>query len=220
MKKKYFIIVIFFLYCGSVQSSEENNLNIECKQIFKAKWTFLVEEYFVCIDWPSSLIVNQPNLEIGEVFHSNGTTIEDLDKIEALDIWFAKAKYLPNGIKKKFPKLKAIRFSSCGLSHLTKKNMRQFGSDLEYASFQNNSIATLDEDLFEFNSNLKIISFRNCPLKFINLKFFEHLKNLKHVDRVYLRDNECIDQDFNSADGVDIKTFVWKFENCSSSVVN
>lgn len=209
---------IYLLFCADVKSSEENTLSIECKKIYEVKWLYMEKGFVTCENDPSYLVINEPDLEFSEAVHSNGSKIVNSDRIEALFISTATMRFMPNGIKNFFPKLKAVEFYSCELTYLDKENMKQFGSDLEYASFLNNPISVLDGDLFEFNPNLKFISFNFCSLKFIDPGFFKNLRNLKHIEHVWMEISGCINQIYDLSDNShNIQTFTWKDGNCTDT---
>lgn len=208
------IFFIFYLLC-CVEKSDENNLEIECRNVQTMLFLEIPNEFVSCENLNSSLAVGQPGLKIVEVVHSNGSMVNNLDRIEALDIRNAKMKFLPNGIKDKFPNLKSIWIISSGLTYLDKDNMRQFGSDLVYANFYNNSISVLDTDLFQYNLNIKVIHFNYCPLKFIDPGFFENLKSLKQITYILLKKSGCIDQYLDEKSN--IQNFKWNNKDCKDT---
>lgn len=192
-------------------------LKIECKNISSTQWKFMNRKYITCRDWPIFMVVDKPDMEISEVLHQDGSEVTNLYRIEVLWIEFAQMYFMPNGIKMKFLNLKAIKISKCFLKYLNRKNMRQFGSDLEHAIFNDNQISILGADLFQFNPNLKEINFDMNPLKFIDPGFFENIKILQHIKYVSFLNSQCIDQGFTLDEHGDIQSYIWNDENCRNS---
>lgn len=216
---KKILTVLLLISITFVENNETSGVKvkIECKEIYEHRWWYLERKYVTCRDWPSSLTANKKGLFLAEVVHPNGTEVELSNNIKALSIVKAKMKFLPRGIKNKFPSLKAIDIASCGLTHLDVDNMKQFGMDLEYASFGQNEITVLRANLFHYNSNLIAINFNANPLKTIEPAFFINLKHMCFVQSVTFWDSGCIDDGFGTKHSHCISTFEWN-KNCSSTV--
>lgn len=60
-------------------------------------------------------------------------------------------RFVPAGMKKRFPKVMAVEIFDSGLTHLEREDMRQLGDDLQYFGLWHNPLATLPGDLFDFN---------------------------------------------------------------------
>lgn len=189
-------------------------LEIRCKQFHSDYWGSL-GQILTCADNPSFLIINQPEIKISKIVHTDGSVIVKPNEVDGFYIDGAKdMKFMPRGIKKQFPQLKAIAIWNSGLSHLDKNDMKEFGSDLIHAGFLKNSLQMLSADLFEFNPNLKMIRFDENPLKFIDSEFFRNLKNLNQMENALFAYSNCIDQNFKSDESQNIKNYKWNDENC------
>lgn len=135
-------------------------------------------------------------------------------EIKGLAIENLPMKSLPKGLKQKLPKLRAVDIKSCGLTSLNQDDMMPFGRDLISAAFWYNSLTSLDANLFEHNPNLKFIAFNGNPLKFIEPGFFENLAFMMSLQQVKFSDAGCIDQNFFSKIGHNIRNFDWNDRNC------
>lgn len=195
-------------------------VKIECREIYEHRWWYLEGKYVTCRDWPSSLIIDRKGVVLDEVVHSNGTKVEHVSSIKALSIIKADMKFLPKGIKDKFPSLKAIDIASSGMTHLDVDNMKQFGSDLEYASFGQNEITVLRANLFQFNPKLIAISFNANPLKIIEPEFFVNLLKMYDLVSVTLWNSGCIDDGFGMKHNHRIETFEWESKNCGNRITS
>lgn len=205
-----FFIIIFLLSCLA-----ENNLKIVC-DIHTSYYKYVDEgrDLVTCSDINSEINADRPNMELSDVVNSNGSPVTNLNEIEALSFWSPKnMKYIPNGIKRKFPNLKAISFHESSLTSI--ENIKQFGSDLQSIKFYMiYRITTLQADLFEFNPKLKMIDFYRCSIKFIDPTFFTNLKNLMQIKKASFEKSGCIDQEFDVSNGVNMQTFKWNNEKC------
>lgn len=200
-------IILLIILTNSVSDS----VIIECKTIKTDKWHSLSKNFVVCLNMAASnLIVDEPNVQIDAV-----ETIDN--EIEALDLRGAKLKFMPDGIKKKIPKLKAFRIMSSGLTYVDSENMKQFGMDLMYMSLKDNKITVLDADLFQYNLNLKFIKLDNNPLKFIGHDFFTNLHYLKQIHSVAMTGCECMSQTLYGSEGQKLEKFIWLNEKCNDT---
>lgn len=120
-------------------------------------------------------------------------------------------RFLPAGIKKTFPKLVGLYSYECGLTHLERNDMRQFGDDITYANFGRNLLTALEDNLFEYNSNLIDIFFSFNPFKYINAELFLNLKQIKKIRIVEFNYSGCINQLTESFS----KNFTFNSMNCS-----
>lgn len=138
-----------------------------------------------CASPYTSLTVNSPTTKVQRVVASRHWWLQDevdTRNIDMLHIHQALlVKFMPAGIKLKFPKLSAIIVVSSQLAHLEQNDMKQFGDDLTYADFNENLLTALSGNLFDFNPNLKFINFGFNPLKYIDQSFFGKLKSLQHL---------------------------------------
>lgn len=180
---KYSLIIlhlIFFLEKINCLTVEKvcNGIVVECHNYWKENSAFddyhnrdlgtLVANGSLCDSRNLTAASSQQFVYVDSARFTNGTEIQPENSIRMLHISFSQLGYLPSGIMKIFPKLEKIYCISCGLKHLEKNDMRQFGNDVTYADFRNNSIKALLHDLFEHNENLKTVNFRGNPLKFID----------------------------------------------------
>lgn len=166
---------------------------------------------FMRLETTSYLIVESPLTIVRQVVSENGFTVDTSDvELLKVETRVNSMKFLPAGIKKKFPKLTAIEIFQSGLTHLEREDMRQFGDDLMHANFWKNSLTALEGDLFEFNPNLKHISFVENPLKFIDANLFQKIRTLKVVKEVQFGRTKCIDQG-----SLNPKREKWNFEKCN-----
>lgn len=213
------VIVVYFSCCANLGMSDENEPKFVCDE-YEMRIFIDVgksEVLFCKSSHPSNWIFNETSLEPSKFVHKrDGAEIEN-GEVDALWIKDVNMKFMPNGIKKKFPKLVAINFWNCGLTYFDKNNLKQFGSDLQDFRLKGSPIEVLDSDLFQFNPNLELISIWNCSLKFIDSGFFENLKNFKKLIIVQIELSECIDQIFDSRKDGKIESFKWNYENCTDT---
>lgn len=162
-----------------------------------------------------SFIVNSPKTKVRKVVGTNGSKVETSD-IEILDISNAKEmKFIPTGVKKMFPKLKAIRIVYSGLIYLSQQELKQFGEDLVYARFHDNQLTALEGDLFNYNPKLILVDFQGNSLKFIDSRLFESFTQMNYLEEVDFLGCDCLNQTFKKEEVNDIQTFNWKAENCT-----
>lgn len=104
-------------------------------------------------------------------------------------------RYIPQGLKKAFPNLKALWFHGQPMETLCNEELEQFGSSLEYFHFNNGGLVYLTKDPFKFNPNMKsIVIGGNSKLIFVEPEFFVNIKNLQQLKRIQLSENHCISQ--------------------------
>lgn len=207
-------LLSLYLLITEVSTEEMDEVNIICSTVGNVNWS-VIGEVYSCYNLDATVdLVTTPNAEVTSITHSNGSMIETVDEIEALSLQNMRMNYIPNSIKKKLPKLRAIQFVAVSLSSINKKSMHQFGDSLEILNFPNNKLTSLEEDSFENNLNLKYIGLRNNPITHIDPNFFETLKNMKNIRYVYMSDLSCMSQNFDKASHGDIATFEWKNSGC------
>lgn len=94
----------------------------------------------------------------------------DLDEVGVLRIEnSANVKFVPARINKMLPKVKKIFIVNCGLIHIEKNDMKQFGNDLILADMSKNHLRALQSNLFGHNTQLTEVNFYGNPLKFVDL---------------------------------------------------
>lgn len=210
------ILIFYQLFLfDNVKSAECNmqKVKIQCKKIYETEFND-IGKVKVCED-DSPLTIERPDIEIDEIAYANGTEIKNEDKIDALHLAQGKSiEFLPTGLNKKIPKLRALKISNSGIAYLTKWNLRQYGDNLEFIEFCKGSLSVLSADLFKFNQNLKFISFAENPLKHIENKFIENLKNLTKLKTFNSTMCGCIDREFKF---FDLKNFTLKDDQCQDT---
>lgn len=192
-----------------IESVEE--IDIECSDVRHVR--YIDREYrhhhynksaIKCYSIFTSLDVNSPTTKVRMVVNdiSNSWRLPlvlqvDTSNIDILHIEQAtQVKFMPAGIKLKFPKLSAFIIGGSELAHLEQNDMKQFGDDLMYADFEFNELTALEGDLFDFNPNLKYASFAFNPLKYIDQSFFGKLKalhNLQSID-TFINTEDCVEK--------------------------
>lgn len=221
-----FILVIFTIhFVDSVIIQENQNLQIQCVKIRHGGFWFSFpnHEYTMCIDKPSSLRVNTPEMEISKVLANNGSEIEEYHVIEAVHIQDATSiKFIPI-FKNVLINLKAILIAKCGLKYIFVDDMKQFGADLEFASFHGNEISYLADDLFRFNVNLMYVSLAANPIKQIHPEFRENLNAHRSIKRFVIGGgiDACVNYvSLNLTTGDRIDDLQWNNKECSDDIVN
>lgn len=153
---------------------------------------------------------------IRNVLHSKiggrlDTGIVDLVKIET-SLRFVR--FVPAGIKARFPKMRALEIFNSGLTHLEREDMRQFGVQLTFVGFLRNALTALHADVFAFNANLQHIHFHNVPLGFIDPLFFQNFRRLS-LGIARFEDSNCINRISHHP-----TTTLWNFERCDDQSSN
>lgn len=186
------LIVGLFSLFSSCQSDLNNKVDVICEKVYLDQAGVFSISYFTC---KSKLnLLSDINTRVGNIFHVNGSKVA-VDSIEMFSINDAKKfNFIPFGLKKSFPRLKAIRVLDSFLIHLDQQDMQQFGADLQNARFWNTKLTALEEGLFIFNSNLIYIDFDGNPLKYIDPQLFENFKRMKSLEIVELAGSGCISQ--------------------------
>lgn len=173
-------------------------------------------DFDICHDKSESIVVDKAGMEVTGVVYENGSIAENLTHVGQLFIEKAvNMKFLPGGIKKIFPFLIKFGIISCGLTQIERKDMEQFGADLEIANFYDNPIESIPADLFAANPNLGIIEFSKCTLKTVDASFFTSLHSLKEIEYVGMKESGCIDQKYYKDDDGSIQKFEWKSADCN-----
>lgn len=205
------VLLLFYFRTTKAFSTEgSSGVNIVCSVLDNVDWSSIGKVYR-CQNTNinnSDLIVLVNNAEVTSITHSNnGSAVETANEIEMLDMRHMTINFLPNKMKVKLPKLKAIIFWNVRLISLNKEIMEQLGDSLEYANFENNQLTSLDGDLFKYNLKMKYVSFSFNPIKYIDPKFFETFKNMKFLEIVDLYSLGCMSQIINKFGKKDIATF-------------
>lgn len=208
MTEKRLFCVLCFLFTQNVSCyNEVQEVDIICSSIFVKEHASF--RFPCCLS--DSLVVTSPATVLAKVLHSNGSEVDTSN----IEIWNADTgyknslKFIPAGIKTKFPKLIAINIARSGLMHMEKEDMRQFGDDLILVDIFSCKLTVIEDDVFKYNSNLKIIYLSGNPFKYISPKFFQNLLKLENVTTVHFWNSNCIDQVSDSP-----KTVNWRFTGC------
>lgn len=208
-----FLVLAFLVMPSSVECNEKAFINFECSQGNEI-YILNILQCFI----PSSLNVEKSKTVFRTVEDSklNQTKTESLE-IDQLIIKTAiiNMKFIPAGIKRKFPKLKKMSILSSGLAHVEREDMRQFGDDLVHISFYNNSLTALIGNVFELNTNLHVISFKRNPIKFIDAKIFQSFISMESLQSVDFTLCGCINQ-ASPKPRILSKLDFWKNEDCHS----
>lgn len=172
--------ISLFLPLAKSQSCSLNKVEIICSEIGNV--SFLIVDTLLTCTSSSTIVISIPETFVSSIVHSNESKVTNLTPIKALDFQHASAmKFIPDGIKAKFPNMKALRIFSSGLLSASKENLKQFGNSLEWLVLANNSLTYIDADLFEYNPNLKAIWLSKNHIRDIDDDFFTNLKILKTV---------------------------------------
>ena len=138
------------------------------------------------------------------------------DSTSLTGLWFNNqtVNYLPKGIDKFFPNLKALVVSSAQLKSLTQVDLKSL-TQLVFVNFVGNDVESLDGDLFEFSPKIKFLGLSSNKLKYVGDNF---LSNLKDLQASYFGKNPCIDFRANSSS--EIPALVQKLKmQCNLSVL-
>lgn len=210
------VVFIYVLVCNNADSFIVKSLFVTCKVLEPIREWSPLNATFTCKGLSDSIVTDSPGVMIKDFFDANGTLLEGsiLDQIEAFDIWRAKTPFMLSGFKQKLQNLKAIKFHDCGLIHLGIEDMKQYGSDLEYASFCWNRIPTLEKDVFLFNPNLQYINLRENPLVFVDSGFFAAMRAMNQIQKVIFDRSGCINHIFSSKGDIEVNMIPQVWEKC------
>lgn len=185
-----FYLTCFLSLFSNLVISQEYKVSLSCS-VGNQEWEH-IGTLLTCLN--EDIKVDHPDTEIDELLDFYGQDISDISAIEGLEFKKTTVKFIPKGIKRVCPQLKALLFQNTGIVSVKIDDMKQFGDDLEYVSFRVNNIITLDANIFAVNFNLKFISFQSNKLRFIEPQFFENLRKLSKLKAVNLIDCTCINR--------------------------
>lgn len=210
------LLLVTHSILGFYKNDRITNINIVCSEIsiISPSVNPALGNFPRCV--APDTRVEKTNTFVENVIDRDGLHV-DTSNIKELEVYVANnnfVKFVPANIKKMFPKLASISIMSCGLSHLEKGDLRQFGDDLYYVNFQRNKLTVLQGDLFEFNPKIKYIYLGHNPLQFVDSSFFQSFKNM-NINHVMLVNSNCINQHSDSP-----KITKWNFENCANQETN
>lgn len=213
------ILTIFACVGNSLIQTKSADICMKTIKTMHCKDTFNIDYGNVGAVWScynnqeNPVISTVPDWTVSSIVYVNGSLVDNM-KVQAIYIINSDIRFIPRGLKTVLPSLKVLAILASGLLTVTKSNLEEFGSSLEYVAFSGNKLTSLDSDLFEFNRNLKGIYLYSNPLRHIEPKFFENLKGLKSLIYISLKETSCMDQYFWTENGVDILKFSWNHERC------
>lgn len=191
-------------------SQSMNNVAIACSFIGNISYS-IVGSLMTCSNNDGAISI-YPDSYVTQAYYSNKVMpSESTDQIRSL--YFSKIstmRFIPAGLKKRFPFMKALVIRQSGLLSVDRENMMQFGVDLEYLDLYNNVLSYLDADVLMYNTHLQYIDFRSNPIRQIEPDFFFYLRNLYDIKiiNIYTTYSSYI-QNFNSLSGHNLTTFKW-----------
>lgn len=219
------VAVLVAISLSSLTSSQPclppaKEVKIVCSQVHTVYYV-IVGNLLQCVA-DRSLNATVPDTLVTSVVQSSrsaATNPVDLSQIEALWIEYTRSmKFIPSGIKKNLPNLRALFLKNNGILTVNKENLREFGDSLGNLDLAGNQLTYIDDDLLEYNSNLKDISFYNNPITQIDAGFFDNLRSKKSLGFVNFDFVGCMHQKFEGYLGVDkIDTFIWNNERCNDA---
>lgn len=122
------------------------------------------------------LAITSPNETITSV---NGATTPT--EFQGISFQNMPVLYLPKGLGKFFPKLKALRVYSCGLKAIEGSDLEGLGN-LESLIINVNAVEELADDLFEFTPKINDIYFRYNEISHVGKNLLKNLDSVKRID--------------------------------------
>lgn len=206
------LLIISLIPVSSLQSCANNKVEITCIDIENIHNK---SSYLLRCKAGRPFTSTSPNSTVSSVVYRNGSDVPNLDIIGALEISNAAAlRFIPTGIKRKFPNLYELAIKYCSLQAVHKSDLKELGSSLVILSLDANRLTAIDAHLFEFNTNLEKISLSFNPIRHINPAFFTNLKNLQNISSIDLRYLSCMNQQFDSSTDHEIELFQWDNLRC------
>lgn len=170
---------IFILRCNC----EVERVNISCQYTRTSYWDFL-GNLNSC--YGAEVEVFNRESEVNNTVKSND--------IQAILFTFrSKLHFMPAKMKDNYPKLRALLFQGQPMESLSKFDLKQFGSDLEYFDMQGFRLRYITQDLFIYNPNIMCIKFHGNSLKYIDVKFFENIPRMRKLEMISLVSDPCVD---------------------------
>lgn len=209
----FLVLSLFLTSFGSCKKIE--NVKIICSE-FKTITVEFLGEFNACYNAIDPMTVTNHDTEVSSIIHQDGSDVENLSGIDALQIYNSIINSIPGRLAEKLKNLRILVINWSCLETVSRENMKQFGNTLEHLEFIGNRLTTLDSDLFEHNRNLKIINFSSNPLTYIDPNFFENLKNLVKPLFINFHFTKCMTHNFFFINDADLSNFEWKHENCTS----
>lgn len=191
------LLVIFVAFArNSVESKDcsSNDVKIICSAIEDHYW-YKYKNHFLTCFVDKSMSSTNFGASVSTVKH-NGSEIANLAEIEGFLIREsppAAVKFIPFGLKKKFPRLKALQFDQTDLQGVKKENLKEFGDSLQYLYLIKCKIISIDADLFEYNPKLGFVNFNGNPIRHIDADFFKNLIPMKYFTYIGFLNAGCMD---------------------------
>ena len=139
-------------------------MKVKCKYE-NGDWKYLGVLY-TCWITITSASITEPNQEIKDIIGQHKADKTDRD-VEAIKFHNTKVHYMPRGLSKIFPNLRAIWIHHCGLKEITREDLIEF-ENIALLCLGNNELTSLPDDLLEGMKKLKWISFSNNQLKLVS----------------------------------------------------
>lgn len=215
------ISLILFCIISSTKSEScpalVTNVHITCDGVIYAAHR-VVGETLTCYDNGLISVVSRlpDSRVVAPVNFRNGTEVKNIADIEALWIYYGNVRFIPKGISNIFRNLRVLAIEISGILAINRENFKEFGNKLEFVSFYQNSITSIDENVFDYNPNLRHIYLADNPIKYIDSRFFENLKILSRIEYVSLEGQDCINQVYDRKKHGDISSFKWKDNKCTN----
>lgn len=130
----------------------------------------------------SSPAITSPNEMITSM---NGDTAPT--NYQGLYFGFMVVHYLPRGISKFFPLLRALRIDKCGFKSIQAADLEGL-SDLQFLWIRNNDIEELSSDLLKFTPKLNQLNFARNKISHVGKNLLD--RTFKIID---FTGNKCID---------------------------
>lgn len=221
LKKAFYIFVFIFLAILQAKASHlltSNYISIDlvCSTVKLMKFEE-IGDLKTCSVTPSLTVTNE-TFRVRNVVINGSEEEVTSDSIEAIYIENSlEMKFLPLGIKMKFPKLKALRIDKSNLLHVDQHAMEQFGSELLYVRFFETRLRILEGDLFIHNTNLIHVDFSNNKLESIEPELFETFDQMKDLKTVDFLNCGCINQTGSRKISSEV-CFLWSYHECNIKI--
>ncbi|KAI4457274.1 ig(immunoglobulin) and lrr(leucine rich repeat) domain [Holotrichia oblita] len=111
---------------------------------------------------------------------------EDIRTLEICHV--NKTELVLSVILQNFPNLNSLIIKYSSFKKISAKHLKENYTDLEEIVFNNVSITSIDENIFNKFKGLKVLDLRNNSLQFINNETIHHL--LDHISTIYLSGNK------------------------------
>jgi hypothetical protein len=162
-------------------------------QAFDIKCNFhSFDDFFI-----SGLVCKATNVKITSrqtITSVNGHNNFDGSNCTTINIWNQVVHFIPEGLGKFFPNPERLAIKGSNLKRVEKKDLQQFPK-LRFLDLNANKIEFLPGDLFEKNPEIRRFSVSYNQISHVGHNLLTPLKNLEIV---YLKENKCIDDEFES----------------------